>query len=157
MSTKDKGGFAMDRFFRGMTAGIIAAVPMNLWSFLSFHYLDWSERRFADWGTILLLGSPPNNALELMLGLFLQLVWAGFLGIVYAYLIKNFTSQGYLIKGAYFGILSGFFTYSAPVLLGSSYLEQTSAATAASQIVGGLVWGITAAVSLRILDKRVRS
>lgn len=147
----------MDRFFRGLLAGMAGAIPMNIWSFISFHFVGLADRRIADWASIMLFGSPPNTLLELFLAIFAQILWSGFLGILFAYLVINITSRGYLLKGAFYGFITGFIIFSIPTVLQSPYLARTSTGTATSQLIGGVLWGVTMAYTLKWLDNRVKT
>jgi len=93
----------MDRFFRGFIAGVIGGLAMNTWSLVSFHILNFTDRRFLDWAAVILYGHLPNTIFQAVYAQLIQLLWVGLLGIVFAFLIPTVTSRGYLIKGLYHG------------------------------------------------------
>jgi hypothetical protein len=147
----------LDRFFRGLTAGIIGGIAMNLWSALVVNILKFKITSFIDWAGVILYGYFPRTHFQGFLALIFQILWTGLLGIFFAYLIRFTTSKGYLIKGAYYGILMGFIFYAIPDLLATPYLSKHSTATVLSNHTGGLIWGLIMAQTLRWLDKRVIS
>lgn len=44
----------MDRFSRGLIAGIIGGIAMNLWSAIAVNILNWQIIRFIDWAGIII-------------------------------------------------------------------------------------------------------
>lgn len=146
----------MDRFMRGLVSGIVGGVVMNIWSLTSYHILHFTERRFLDWASVLMYGHLPSNLKETAFALVAQILWAGFLGILYAYLIPVVTSRGYLIKGAFWGFITGFLIYASAILLNMPYFSRISVDTVISQMVGGVIWGLTLAQVLRWLDTTPR-
>ncbi len=147
----------MDRFFRGLVAGITGGVAMNLWSAFAVNILKLKIIRFIDWAAVILYGDLPRTHIEGFYAMLIQLLWVGLLGIFFAYLIRFSTSRGYLIKGAYYGIITGLVIYAVPTLLQVPYLSKHSLSTVLSNHVGGLIWGLIMAQTLRWLDKKVPS
>lgn len=142
----------MDRFFRGLVAGITGAIAMNIWSFISYDLLNFTKLRFLDWAAIFIFGDRPKSLIETFMALGTQILFGGFLGVLLAYLFPLVTSRGYLIKGAFFGFVTGFFIYAIPVLFNVQHLQFTATETAASNVIGGIMWGLTTALLLRLLD-----
>lgn len=99
----------MDRFYRGLLSGLAGGIVMNIWSMFSYHILHFTTRRFLDWSAVILYGQLPRNWFEALYALLLQLLWVGLLGVIFAFLIRDLsTSKGLLIKGVFFGVISGF-------------------------------------------------
>ncbi len=144
----------MDRFHRGLVAGMVAGVAMNLWTLVALFVLQWEVIRFIDWAAIFLFGDLPRSHLQGLFSLWMQILWAGLLGVGFAFLIPQATSRGYLIKAAFFGVMLGFISYAIPTALQMPILSKLSFATVFSNHVGGLVWGLTLGVTLRWLDRR---
>lgn len=145
----------MDRFYRGFTAGVAGGIVMNIWSFGSYQF-NFTNVRFIDWSAVMIFGSKPDNIIQTIMATITHLGWAGFLGILLAWLFPVVTSRGYLYKGAFFGFIAGFILYGIMVLFSVQHLEFTGTATAASNVIGGLMWGLTAAYVLRLLDSSPR-
>lgn len=144
----------MDRFFRGLIAGMLGGVAMNLWTLVALYVLNWEIIRFVDWAGIILFGDLPRSHLQGLFALWMQILWSGLLGVGFAFLIPQVTSQGYLIKSAFYGVIVGFFSYAIPTLLQVPILAEHSFATVFSNHTGGLIWGLVLGASLKWLDKR---
>ena len=147
----------MDRTFRGLIAGMCGGVMMNIWSSISHYMLKFADLTFVDWGSIIIFGYRPSNLPVSLVAFIAQLFWAGFLGIILAFLLPVITSRGYLIKGALFGFLASFFIYSIPVLFEIHHLKDLSLGTAVTDLSGSVLWGITAVIVLRIFDTSVKN
>lgn len=145
----------MDRFYRGFTAGVAGGIVMNTFSFVSYQF-NFTNVRFIDWSAIMIFGSRPDNIIQTIVATLTHLGWAGFLGILLAWLFPVVTSRGYLFKGTFFGFITGFILYGVMVLFSVQHLEFTGTATAASNVIGGTMWGLTAAYVLRLLDSSPR-
>jgi len=141
-----------DRFFRGAIAGVIAGIPMNIWSYFAY-YINFTQMRYVDWAAVLVYGDRPTVFLHLLFAQLVQFLWVGFLGATFAYLIPIITSRGVLIKGAFYGVFVGFVVYSITTILKVQYLAQTSFETSISNYLGGLIWGIVMAEVLLIMSR----
>lgn len=142
----------MDRYLRGMVAGIIGGIAMNLWTVFAVGILKFKIIRFIDWAGFILYGELPGNHFEGFYALIIQLTWVGLLGIIFAYSFPLTTSRNYLIKGAFFGVIIGMLIYAVPVLLQTPVLSKHSLHTVLSNHTGGIIWGLTMAQVLRWLD-----
>ncbi|MBS4023160.1 MAG: hypothetical protein KGZ79_12195 [Dethiobacter sp.] len=145
----------MDRFFRGFIAGFIGGVAMNIWTLIAVFILNLQIIRFIDWASVFLYGSLPQNHIQGIFALWMQLIWSGLLGVAFAFLLPQITSRGYLLKGAIFGVVAGFLMYALPTLFQTPIVSSVSFETTVSNHAGGLLWGLTTAQSLRWLDKKV--
>lgn len=146
----------MDRFFRGLVAGIFGGIAMNMWTLIAVKILNWQIIRFIDWAGVILYGELPKSHVEGFFALVMQVLWAGLLGTVFAFLIPHVTSKGYLIKGVFFGIMAGFIIYAVPTILQTPILKGLSFINVLSNHIGGSIWGLTMAQTLRWLDTTPR-
>lgn len=144
----------MDRFIRGLIAGMLGGVAMNLWTLVTLNILNWEIIRFIDWAGMIIFGDLPRSHLQGLFALWMHILWSGLLGIGFAFLIPQVTSRYYLIKAAFYGVMIGFLSYAAPTLLQMPILAKHSFATVFSNHVGGLVWGIVLGLTLRWLDRK---
>lgn len=144
----------MDRFDRGLVAGITGGIIMNLWSFFAYYILDLNILRFLDWANVFTFGHLPKNYIEAAFSLFLQLMFTGMLGIFFAFLIPQITSRGYVIKGVVFAIMVSFATYSIGIIYKVQYISHVQIPTVLSNYFGSILWGITLAQTLHWLDNR---
>jgi len=142
----------MDRFYRGFVAGVVGGLAMNVWSLFSYYILNFSERRFLDWASMIIYGSLPTSTFQIVYAQIIQLLWVGLLGIIFALLIPAITSRFYLGKGVIYGLMSGFIIYAITTLFRIPNLVIFSTTTVLSNHIGGIIWGLTMAYVLRLLD-----
>ncbi|KJS77740.1 MAG: hypothetical protein JL56_02895 [Desulfotomaculum sp. BICA1-6] len=127
---------------------------MNIVSYISY-YLNIANLRFVDWPSIFVTGQSATNALLVLFSLLVQLIFAGFLGIVFAYLIsKLVTSINYVFKGLLFGVLSWFAIYSLTYIANVPKLTPLTMGTAVTDFMGALVFGFVLAETLNRFDTR---
>lgn len=74
--------------------------------------IDWAgylfgfyQERLLDWAAVALYGRLPLNTPEVVFAQLGQITFAGFLGILFAYLLLKLTSGNYLFKGWIFSII----------------------------------------------------
>ncbi|PKM83046.1 MAG: hypothetical protein CVU89_02655 [Firmicutes bacterium HGW-Firmicutes-14] len=146
----------MDRFKRGLAAGVAGGILMNIWDLTSYYILGLAKERYLDWASIFVFGDLPRNIPEAVYSQLTQLLWVGFLGIVFAYLIPFINSRDYLLKGAFFGFITGFVIYALPVAFKVPYLSRAEFGTVVSHFVGGVTWGTSMAYILHRLDTSAR-
>lgn len=146
----------MDTFFKGLYSGMSGGVIINLWGFLLKDFLHISTRNYVDWTSVIIYGTLAANWYQFLLALFTHLLWTGFLGIVFAYLLPKLTHRGYRVKGALYGFILGFFIYSAAILLRMPFFTQIPLPTAAGNAIGGILWGIITAQILTWLETKFK-
>ena len=144
----------MDRFYKGFFSGVSGGVVANLWSFFVKDLLHLSTRNFVDWTAVIIYGALPTTWYEFLLAFCTNLLWTGFLGVVFAYLVPYLTPQGYLFKGAFYGFLVGFLVFSTGILLRMPFFTIIPFRTAFGNAIGGLLWGIVNARILFWLDRK---
>jgi uncharacterized membrane protein YagU involved in acid resistance len=127
-------------------------LAMDLWGFLIKDVLQISTRNYTDWTSVVLYGFIPSNWYEFLFAFGAHILWAGFLGICFAYLLPKITPQGFRIKGAFFGFIVGFLIYGIAILSRMPFFTEIPFHTSASNAIGGIIWGITTAQVLYWLD-----
>lgn len=140
----------MDRTFGGLIAGICGGIVMNVLSYISY-YFNFAAIRFVDWSAIFIFGFRAPDIWHHLVALTAQILWAGFLGVIFAFLIPLIGPKGYLIKGAYFGFISSFLIYAMPCMFHVEELHILPVETAITEISGGTIWGLTTAYVLHRL------
>lgn len=126
---------------------------MNLWAFLAKDLLQISIRNFVDWASVVIYGYLPGKWYEFLLAFGAHLLWTGFLGILFSYLLPKLTMQGFRVKGALFGFIIGFFIYGVAILLRMPFFTKIPFLTSTSNAIGGILWGFTTAHALGWLDR----
>lgn len=145
----------MDRATRGLLAGIIAGIAMNVWNLFDYYVFHITEIRFLDWSYVLLTLNKPENFLQGVIALIIQIiVWNGFLGVVFAHLLVLITSKGIVYKSTIYALLLWFIFkvavnfYQIPVLSG---VQPFSGAI--SNLMAVILWGIILGLTLKIFEK----
>ncbi len=133
---------------------MIGGVAMNLWTLIAVSILNLKVIRFIDWAGVMLYGDLPSSHIEGATALVMHLMWAGFLGVVFAFAIPQITSRGHLLKGVVYGVVVGFLTYALPKLFQMPILDKVELPTVLSNLVGGIIWGLTLAQTLQWLDRK---
>jgi predicted membrane-bound dolichyl-phosphate-mannose-protein mannosyltransferase len=116
--------------------------------------LNWEVIRFIDWAGIMIFGDLPRSHGEGLIALSLQLIWVGALGVVFAFLILQITSQGYLLKGFIYALTVGFLIYAVPTVFQVPILKEASLVTVVSNKIGAVIWGLAMSKTLHWLDRR---
>jgi len=130
-----------DRFTRGLIGGIVGGIVMNIFNLFSY-YLGIAELRYIDWAAVVIYGTKPENMIETVFALVGQIIFAGVLGIIFAYLIIFVSSTNYLLKGAVFGAVIWFLLYGISLLYKIESTIPLHFDTAASDLVGSIIFGV---------------
>ena len=146
----------MDRTFRGFIAGVAGGISMEVWDLTSYYFLKFGTFRFLDWAAMMIYGERPESITETIISFFIQILWAGFIGIIFAFLIPRISSKGYLLKGLFYGFITFFIIYSIPVLFQVPHLKITGPNTQFSHFIGSFIFGVVTALTLHWLDNLSR-
>ncbi len=146
----------LDRFFRGFLAGVAGGIIMTVWDLLSFHLVSFSAHRYLDWSAVLLLGDRPTTFIEAAYALLVHLVWAGFLGIIFSFLVMIIGHRNLMLKGAIIGFVAGFIFYAIPKLFETTDLFATPIESVMSNHIGAVLWGLATGYTLHYLDRRFK-
>lgn len=141
----------MDRTLRGLLAGIIGAIPMNIINLVLYN-LKLTDLRFIDWASIIMTGTLPKDINSIIYSLIIQIFWSGALGIGLALLFPVITSQGYLIKAIVYSFLMGFAFRGIVVLFQVPEIYKVSTQTSELNFLSVITWALTSAFILRKLE-----
>ncbi len=144
----------MDRFIAGWLSGLIAGVIMNAWSFFSFHVLTFTKYRFIDWTGGMIYGKTPESVLEIIVALILNLLFAGFLGSIFAMILLYICSDFLYLKGIIIGSVFAFVFLSAPTLFQEPTFKSMNVNSVISNYIGATIWGLATARTLRGIDRK---
>jgi len=149
-------GESMDRTIRGLLAGVIAGIVKDSWNLIDYYFLHITEIRFLDWAAILATWSRPRNNLSTVFFLMLQILWDGFLGIIFAHLLISITTRYLILKSILFSLMLWFVfkiivnLYRVPLLSGIQPQPE-----AISNVMAVILWGVIMGLVLKKLDKPV--
>ena len=132
-----------DRLFRGFAAGLIGGLVMNVYSLIA-QIMNWTALPFWKWAVIMTLGREQNlGTPEIILGVIAHLVFTGFLGIAFSYLVPHIKHEGIILKGVLFSILTWFIIYAITHLFQVQGTTPLLLKTAVSNVTGATIYGIT--------------
>jgi hypothetical protein len=137
-----------DRVLAGFTSGILAAVGADIVNWL-FYYLNFADKRFLDWAAVIFLGHLSNNVLEVVIMQIAQIVWDGFMGIVFIMIIPTIKSHGIVLKGIIYAISLLFIFRATSVLFDLPYLKSLTMGTFLSNALCSIVWGVLIALIIK--------
>lgn len=133
----------MDRFLRGLIAGVIGGIAMNFFSFMSGIF-GFTDLRMVDWASIIIYGhTPPFNQGEIIFGTMSHLIFTGFLGVVFSYLVTVIRSKNIIIKGWIYSSVIWFFIYAVTTFFRVEGTVPIALSTAISNAVSSSIYGIT--------------
>jgi hypothetical protein len=148
----------MDRTTRGLLAGIIAGVVMNVWNLFDYYFLHFTGIRFLDWFAVLVTWTKPENGIQTVIYLVLQtIIWDGFLGAVFAHLVVSITSKGIVYKSTFYSAILWFLfkvivnLYRVPVLSG-----KLSFSGRLSNFIAIILWGLIMGLMLEKFEKATK-
>ncbi|MEW5954099.1 MAG: hypothetical protein AB1815_10315 [Bacillota bacterium] len=145
-----------DRLARGFIAGLTAGVAMNVISHIFFN-LGWAELRYLDWAGVMIYGYRPVTFYEVAFAQLAQLIFVGVLGVVFACLIPLLTSRNYHLRGWLFSSFIWFLLHGITLLFDVEATIPMHVGTAATNLIGASVYGITLAEVLRMLDHKIKA
>ena len=144
----------MDRTFRGLLAGIIAGIAMNIWNLTDYYFFHFTNLRLLDWVAVLAGGQKlSQSGFETGVDLVVQIIWDGFLGIVFAHLLRRITSRGVMVKSVLYATLLWFFFRAIAVLFKvTPLITGQDFAGRFSNLLGAVLWGIVLGWMLKRFD-----
>lgn len=134
-----------DRLTRGFYAGALAGFIQDMLSYIS-QALGITTLRMADWAAIVIFGrSGPFSTGELLFSTIAHTIFAGSLGIVFAYLLPAVTIRHLTLKGLLFGWATWFGIYSISLLFNIEPTLNLPLKTVVSDFISAAVYGLTLA------------
>jgi len=140
-----------DRFTKGFFAGVFGGIAANTWSFFS-GYIGFTSLRFVDWAAITIYGHiPPFSSGEILVALVSNIVFTGMLGVAFAYLVPQVTSENIFLKGWVFAMATWFVIYGISVLYKVPGVVPIPMWTVLSDMISASTFGLVQAYTLASL------
>lgn len=139
-----------DRLTRGFWAGVIAGIPTIIINWAS--HLFFNTLLFLHFDSIVIYGRPPASLMERAFSLFDTIMFVGFLGMIFAYLVPVISSKNLLFKSWFFSKKVWFFIYAIAVAFDLPTISTVTFGTAFSNFIGASVWGVSLGYAFRWLD-----
>jgi hypothetical protein len=144
-----------DRLTRGFIAGLAGGTAMNILNLIYVHFNNHCEDcRYFDWSAVLLYGNKATSMAEIIIALIAQVVFTGFLSILFAFLVTLINSKHLWFKGWLYGILCWFFIYAVFIIFKIPEFGHRSVPTVISFFVTSSAYGIIQAEVIRRLDQK---
>lgn len=141
-----------DRFLRGFAAGAGAGVLMNAWSYVA-DIMKWTTLTLSDWaGLFIFAHAPPFSQGEYAFAFLSQLVFAGALGVVFAFLLPLVGSRHHFFKGWLFSVVAWFFIYAVSTLFKVEGTVPLPLKTALGNFVASTIYGLSLPALLAALS-----
>lgn len=140
-----------DRFTKGLLAGMAGGVAMAIPDIM-FTAFGWVKFAYYDWGLSLIFGSTAGTLLEAVIGQTVHILFAGFLGVIFAYLVNLISSINYLIKGWLYGFFVWFLVHVVVNLANFGPLKPIPLSQLLSDFVTASIYGLVLAAALHRLS-----
>lgn len=149
---KEENKMFKDRISAGFISGLIAGTAMNI--------VDWGgyllglyDERLLNWASIITLGRLPNTTFEVFFTQLEQILFSGFMGIPFAYVLLKLTSGNLLLKGWIYGIFVQEATYALAIALRLPNLEVHTLYATIAHLLSASIYGLALAVVLKRFEK----
>ncbi len=142
-----------DRFLRGFISGLLAGAIMQALNLFLVKVLNFGQDLLIDYSGEMLTGSKPATILEGAVYSIGHLIWTGFLGAIFVYLLLLINSNFIILKGIIFSLVSWFLLYGAGIMFEIPLLKISSISTVISIGITGVLFGFALPVIITLLDK----
>lgn len=139
-----------DRFTPGLFAGVIGDAFLQIYfSLLSVFKII--SRTYADYGEILIMAKAHEGPLAYVIGVTLEFIIGGLLGIVFAYLLKYTTTKFYMLKAVCLAMASWLFFLVPGTLYKLALFEKVPPQDSFLMLIGSILWSIITAIAFKYL------
>jgi len=142
-----------DRFTRGFIAGLIGGIAMNILNYIARTWLHLPRSYVVNYTGVVIFGHQPDTTAEYLFSLFSQIGFAGFLGIIFAYLLLVIRNKNIVLKGVIFANVFWFFVFSLGTVCKLPLIQDPSIATVISHFINASFYGLVLALTLYRLNR----
>ncbi|HYH03015.1 MAG TPA: hypothetical protein VEC37_07945 [Bacillota bacterium] len=103
-----------DTFFRGAFCGTVAGILKDFIDLL-FSFSHIKELFFWSFAGVLAYGRLPEGAFMNLIGFVWEIIFSGFLGVLFALIASQIKTRHYLLMGIFYGSMAWFFIRAAVV------------------------------------------
>lgn len=143
-----------ERFIRSLVAGFFASIILFALNLFSYYVIHLSNRRYINYSSLIIFGREFSNLSEAILSSISQIFFATGLIVIFSYFILKESGKNFIWRGAFIGFGSWFAIMSISYIIGFHNRLPINTGSAISFMVTSIIWGITGAWFLRILDER---
>ena len=142
-----------DRLVAGGLSGIIAGLIEYIFS-IFLKALGWTDRYYGQFSDIIFNNRVYTGILGTILSILTHLALTTVLGVIFVYILAWTSSRYYLLKGAGYGFVLWFSLSGLGTIFRMPLFIDIPEKTAFSLLAGALVFGLTLAYSLRLMDRK---
>jgi len=143
-----------EKIIRCFIAGVFGGIVKDLFDFLFYYGLHFVHYRYLDFAAAIIYGGKPAFWFDTAFAQFVELIFSGVLGILYATLIPNETNRNYLIKGWLYGVSIWLFLCIMGTIYKVPFFTKTPWQTSFGDFLTSSIYGIAMVWFLRFLNKR---
>ncbi|ATW23812.1 hypothetical protein [Candidatus Formimonas warabiya] len=140
-----------DQFLCGFVSGLIANSMASLIDVVLVSVFKFGSLRFLDFSSIFIYGGKPLNLLEEVFAQFGELMFGGFLGIIFAYFV--FKNKYHLLKGPIYAVIAWFVIYGIVIMYRVPPLKNISLGSSLENLLVSLIYGFLLASTMGYLTK----
>lgn len=142
-----------DRMTRGIIAGVVSAVVQDVYTFAA-RTVGFTKIDYEDFAEALIFSRLLPGFFPSFFGLIGHLAWNTFLGVVFVYLIKFTSSRYYVLKGLTVGVFTWWFVKVFFSIVRIPGIVSPSSKEVGVYLIGSLLFGLSVAYTLKLLDTR---
>lgn len=143
-----------DRFTRILIAGTFASIILFALNLFSYYTIHFSNRRFINYAALMIFGRDFNSFAEAIISSIAQISFSTSLIVIFSYLVLKEKRRNYILLGLFIGLGGWFGIMSLCYIIGIHAKLSINIGSATSFMVTSLIWGVTDAWFLRMLDER---
>lgn len=146
-----------EKFIRSFVAGVIGGIIKDTVDFIFYYLFHFGNYRYVDFAAEVIYGNKPKFWWDTTFAQFIELIFCGFLGVLFYTLIPEETKKNSLIKGWLYGVAIWLFLCIMGMVYKIPFFSKIPWPTANSDFITSSVYGITLAWVLRFLDQKYQT
>lgn len=143
-----------EKIIRCFIAGVFGGIIKDLFDFFFYYGLHFVHYRYLDFAAAIIYGEKPTFWFDTAFAQFVELIFAGILGILYSKVIPNETNKYYLFKGWLYGVSVWLFLCIMGMIYKVPYFTKILWQTSFADFLTSSIYGIALASFLRFLNKK---
>lgn len=143
-----------EKFIRSFLAGVIGGVIKDLLDLIFYYCCQFNNYRYLDFAAMIIYGKKPFFWWDTIFAQFIELIFSGFIGIIYTTIIPRATNKNYLMKGWLYGVAVWLFLCTMGMIYKMPFFTLTPWQTTNSDFLTSSVYGIVLAGILRFFDQK---
>ncbi|PKM38944.1 MAG: hypothetical protein CVV03_12725 [Firmicutes bacterium HGW-Firmicutes-8] len=141
-----------DRSVAGAIAGLVGSIIQEM-STLIIKYLGFSDKSFIDYSSVMVMFHRPNNFMELVVAWTAHFAVGITLGLLFVQVFMITSAKYLFLKGIFYGFVLWFILLGLGTVFRLPEFTSLPWNVAMTTFIGSLVWSLSVAYILRILEK----